>query len=318
MSSWRNNAKDKKTSNKPSTSAREIERLITRKVERLTRGSVFKPSPSPPEFDYQPWNSATIRYLEKVSKRVSITTDQLYELLSHQVGAYVQNGTVYTKCNIEWKLQSVAAWDIENDNQHGFIRLLPINFITKRNSNTQELANPSSMGQKNMYPCVGYRYPVDHQNFVIYSPNVSSSETKYNVCIIDVTDNTTVEAHFKVLWRCAQTSEIKLRYVVTPSNPLEDVCDVRTDGLWRTGLTPKLIEHIVQSFSEGSGNVLSIMKLLADADVKDDCVVPILNICQEELQDVDTASTSSSIILVEPLRRSGRLKEKLMSLIGDA
>lgn len=196
------------------TSAR-IDSIINKRISTITRGRSYRPTLMPPEYDIQPWNSATIRHNVVVpSNSAKLTGQDLFQVLHQQLGLFTVDcpSQKSLAIRVEWRIQSFAAWNLSGN----FLRGCPMNFIAgKSNAGSQELANPASMGQKNMFPCIGYIYPVDHQNFVFYSEPTKTAPNSY-ILFLDAADSDKVEIHWKILFRGAATVDQTLQYVPSP------------------------------------------------------------------------------------------------------
>lgn len=195
--------------------------LVTQKVNEHIKGKSFKPSPSPPVFQLQPWNDAIIRDKLKINQtELTYSITKLAMNLVKQIGLYTQHEQVYNSCGVEFQIQSITAWNI-SEVSGGFIRLLPIDF-TNSTDQSHELATPASNAAKNQYAAVGYVFPSAHQQHVHYFPPTTlknyDDDQLGNLCIIDVNGNSDVELHVKVKWRSAYGSNIALDYVTVLQN----------------------------------------------------------------------------------------------------
>lgn len=198
-----------------------INSLVNKRINEHIHGRSFKPSPSPPVFQLQPWNEITARDKLKISTtELTYSISKLANLFIKQVGLYTQVGSVITNCGVEFQIISITAWNI-TDTAGGFIRLLPIDFLGNTDQ-SHELASPACNAAKNQFAAVGYVFPSSHQQHVHYyktQPLTNVSDDALgNLCIIDVNGNCDVELHVKLRWRAAYGANIKLDYVTVMQN----------------------------------------------------------------------------------------------------
>lgn len=160
------------------------------------KGGRFRPSLMPTQFTTNPWCNITVRIMQNTANHYFTTVDIAKQLIA-QFGI--------ASSTLELRIISVSAWAFKANQ----ITIWPTDFLST--SNAQELAVCNSMAQKNMYACVGYKYPMNHANHVFFvKPDDSKGST---VCVAEVSSGD-YETHFKVLFRGGVPTSTVLRYVV--------------------------------------------------------------------------------------------------------
>lgn len=184
-------------------SERRIMNMVNQRVRIATSGNIFTPSITPTIITVQPWNHVNLRiYVKLAATSLSYTVEKVWQALATQVGMYKDAAALQTKTfmPMDLRFQAIQAWDIAGSNIPGIVRLFPINFETQ-----QEMLIAESIGQKNMWARIGYRWPNNLANFTH-----SSTVHKDNIVFqIDGTDSTFLEIHLTVLWKGANSVELK-------------------------------------------------------------------------------------------------------------
>lgn len=188
-----------------------VDKIVAAKVNAATRGRSFRPNLVPPIFSHQPWNGVTLRLVKELgTSSIAICFDDLDDPLCKQLGAYYvpdpANSNNVKNILLEYRLDSMSVW---NMGERAFLRVMALDFLTKSRS---ELVTMDSSPMKNMFACVGYVWPVAHQQHVIFS----GDQNKENVIYIDGAPGQ-IEIHLKMQWRCAMSSDIKRLFVHVPT-----------------------------------------------------------------------------------------------------
>lgn len=182
-----------------SSNSSQVDRLVSRRLSEMTKGSVFRPTLVPPLFSSQPWNNVIVRILDNVpEKTLEIKLSTIFEFLSNQLGLFTESGS-HIPIDMELRIQSISVWLLS---EASVLKLMPIDFLRTGNRSC-ELANVDSMSQKNMYATAGYIFPTAHSSHVFLN-----SDPNQIICAIDGTRGP-CEIHVKAVWRGARTADIK-------------------------------------------------------------------------------------------------------------
>lgn len=167
-------------------------------LRQAISGMIFSPSEMPPSYCGQPYASITL-IIRDNTKNFVLNVASIRRNLCYQAGFADKD------VHFDFRLQSIAAWGMGATT----LTCFPKDYIHGKDG-AVEITRIDSNGMKNMYPRIGFRYPIAHQSLNL-STSRDTGQKETQLCEF-ITDSGSLEVHAKILWRGADSRAPVLQF----------------------------------------------------------------------------------------------------------